>query len=122
MILDTSKEGLQTLFKPYEVALLLHIWESNIEERTSISSGQAYRFLQQTGESDLMMSRASVIVFLNKMVEEGVLEYEEKTGKGGRHRVYYPKMDRKQFARHVVETITNKLDEVFPEAQPRRRV
>jgi len=30
-------------------------------------------------------SRASLIFFLNDMVEEGVLEYEEKTGKGGYH-------------------------------------
>ena len=117
MKFDTSKRGLQTLFKPYQVALLVHIWESNIEERTSISSGQAYRFLQQTSESDLMVSRASVIVFLNKMVEEGVLEYEEKTGKGGIHRVYFPKMNRDQFAQHVIEAITRKLAEIFPSVQ-----
>jgi hypothetical protein len=48
------------------------------------------------------------------MVEEGVLEYEEKSGKGGYHRIYYPKMNRGQFAQHVVETITKKLVEIFP--------
>jgi transcriptional regulator CtsR len=48
-------------------------------------------------------------------VEEKVLEYEEKSGKGGYHRVYYPKMKREQFAEHVVEKITDKLGEVFPE-------
>jgi len=57
-----------------------------------------------------------VIFFLNDMVEEGLIEYEEKTGKGGHHRVYYPKMDREQFARHVVEVITDKVNEVFLEA------
>jgi len=108
-------KGLQTLFKPYEVALLVHTWESNIEERTGISTGQAYKFLQQTGESELMMSRASITVFLNKMVEEGILEYEERTGNGSRNKVYYPKMTREQFAQHVVETITRKLNEVFLE-------
>lgn len=61
-------------------------------------------------------SRASYIFFLNAMVEEGVLEYEEESGKGGYHKVYYPKMNRDQFAQHVVETIVNKLNEVFPEA------
>jgi len=54
-----------------------------------------------------------VIFFLNDMVEEGVLECEERSGKGGYHKVYYPKMSREQFARHVVETITDKLNEVF---------
>jgi hypothetical protein len=58
-----------------------------------------------------------VIIFLNDMVEEGILEYEERTGKGGYHRVYFPKMNSEQFAKHVIETITKKLKEVFPSAQ-----
>jgi predicted transcriptional regulator len=81
-------------------------------ERTGITSGQAYEFLMGHPDSK---SRASYIFFMNELVEEGVLEYEEKTGKGGHHKVYYPKMDREQFARYVVETITDKLNEVFPE-------
>ena len=60
------------------------------------------------------MSRASVIVFLNRRVEEGVLECEMRTGKGGRHRVYHSKMNRGQFAHYVVETITRKLREMLP--------
>jgi hypothetical protein len=43
------------------------------------------------------------------------LEYEEESGKGGYHKVYIPKMNREQFAQHVVETVTDKLNEVFPE-------
>ena len=112
MKFDTSEKGLLTLFRPYQAALLEHIWELNNPERTGITSGQAYEFLQDHPDSK---SRASVINSLNEMVEEGVLEYEEKTGKGGYHRVYYPKMNREQFARHVVETITDKLNEVFYE-------
>jgi hypothetical protein len=110
MIFDTSGEGLLTLFKPYQAALLEHIWELNSSERVGVSSGDAYRFLRDHPDSK---SRASVIIFLNDMVEEGVLEYEEESGKGGYHRVYYPKMDRKQFALHVVKTINEKLKEVF---------
>jgi predicted transcriptional regulator len=113
MIFDTSEKGLLTLFRPYQAALLEHIWELNNPERTGITSGQAYEFLKNHPDSK---SRASVINSLNEMVEEGVLEYEQESGKGGYHRVYYPKMNREQFARHVVETITGKLNEVFPEA------
>jgi len=113
MKFDTSGEGLLTLFKPYQAALLEHIWELNNPSRTGITSGPAYEFLKEHPDNK---SRASVIFFLNDMVEEGVLEYEERTGKGGYHRVYYPKMDREQFARHVVEKIMDKLREVFPEA------
>ena len=111
MIFDTGKDGLQTLFKPYQVLLIEHIWELNRNTRVGINSGQAHRFLQGTSEKK---SRASVILFLNKMVDEGVLEYEEKSGKGGYHRVYYQKMDRKEFAVYVTELINSKLKEVFP--------
>ncbi len=114
MKFDTSEKGLLTLFKPYQAALLEHIWELNNPHRIGITSGQAYEFLKDNPDSK---SRASVIFFLNDMVEEGVLTYEEESGKGGYHRVYYPKMNREQFARHVVETITDKLNEVFPEAE-----
>ena len=112
MIFDTSEKGLHALFKPYQAAVLEHIWELNSSERVGVTSGDAYRFLQGHPDS---RSRASVIMFLNELVDEGVLEYEEESGKGGYHRVYYPRMDREQFARHIVETINKKLNEVFPE-------
>ena len=113
MKFDTSENGLLTLFKPYQAALLEHIWELNGGGvRVGINSGQAHKFLQDHPDKK---SRASVIFFLNDMVEEGVLSYEEKTGKGGYHRVYYPNMNREQFAQYVVETITEKLKEVFPQ-------
>ena len=42
MNFDTSEKGLLTLFKPYQAALLEHIWELNNPERTGIKSSQAY--------------------------------------------------------------------------------
>jgi len=112
MRFDASEKGLLTLFKPYQAALMEHIWKINNPGRTGITSGQAFEFLKDHPDSK---SRASVIFFLNDMVEEGIMEYEEKSGKGGYHRVYYPKMSKEQFARHVVDKITDKLNEVFPE-------
>ncbi|MFX0206832.1 MAG: hypothetical protein ACFFDT_12670 [Candidatus Hodarchaeota archaeon] len=114
MIFDTSKEGLLTLFSPYQATLLEHIWDINRDRRTGIESRQAHELLRQTGDRKLMRSRASVINFLNDMVEEGVLSYEDRTKIGGHYKVYFPKMDREQFAQHVVETIITKLKEIFP--------
>jgi predicted transcriptional regulator len=111
MIFDTSEKGLLTLFKPYQAALMEHLWMLNEGDRVGMTSGQAYEFLKDHPDSK---SRAAVIFFLNDMVEDGILTYEEETGKGGYHRVYYPKMNREQFAQHVIETTTKKLDEVFP--------
>jgi predicted transcriptional regulator len=110
MKFDTTQEGLLTLFKPYQAALLEHIWKLNNPSRNGITSGQAHGYLQNHPDKK---SRASVIFFLNDMVDEGVLTYEEKSGKGGYHRVYYPNMDRDQFAKYVTKTITDKLHEVF---------
>ena len=41
MKFDNFEEGLNTLFKPYQVAILEHIWELNREGRVGINSGQA---------------------------------------------------------------------------------
>ena len=114
MKFDTKKEGLNTLFKPYQVKLLEHIWELNESEKVGVNSSRAHEYLLTTSEKK---SRASVIFFLNDLVDEGILDYEERTGKGGHHRVYYPKMDRDEFANYVTNTITAKLSKAFPSAQ-----
>ena len=110
MRFDISKKGLLTIFKPYQAALMEHIWELNKSTMTGITSGQAYDFLQNHPDKK---SRTAVYLFLNKMVDEGVLTCEQGSSKGGYRRIYYPKMDRAQFSKHVIKTITDKLHEVF---------
>ncbi len=110
MKFDTKQEGLRTLFKPYQVLLLEHLWDLNGQSRVGLNSSQAHKYLMDKPEKK---SRASVIFFLNDMVDEGILDYEEKTGKGGYHRVYYPNMNRKEFAKHVSDLINEKLKTVF---------
>ena len=110
MKFDTSQKGLLTIFKPYQAALLEHIWKLNNPSRTGVTSNQAYKFLLDHPDKK---SRASVINSLNDMVDEGILSYEEESGKGGYHRVYYPNMDRKQFSEHAAKTITDKLHEAL---------
>jgi hypothetical protein len=110
MKFDTEQEGLLTLFKPYQAILLEYMWDLNESERVGINSGQAHKYLQGKPEKK---SRASVIFFLNDLVEDGILEFEERTGKGGHHRVYYPKLDREEFSLYVTKTIKDKLTETF---------
>ena len=110
MIFDTNKEGLLTLFKPYQALLMEHIWDLNKNEKVGIISAEAHQFLLGKPEKK---SRASVINFLNDMVEVGILGYEEKTGKGGYHRVYYPLMDRAGFQKYITEKINIKLEKIF---------
>ncbi len=105
---------METLFKPYQALLLEWIWELNENQRKGVTSGQAHLFLQDTSERK---SRASVIFFLNDLVEDQILTYEETTGKGGHHRVYFPKMNREEFSDHVVLSINVKLASIFPQSQ-----
>ena len=118
MKLDTTKSGLDSLFKPYQGMLLEHIWDLNERaaagEEVAVGSGNAWNWLCGTPEKK---SRASVIFFLNDMVDEGVLDYHDKTGKGGHHRLYYPKMSREQFAEYAVKEIVGGVAKTFPEDQ-----
>jgi predicted transcriptional regulator len=110
MKFDTRHEGLRTLFKPYQALIMEHLWDLNGKTRVGLNSGQAWKYLQDKPEKK---SRASVIIFLNEMVEEGILDYEERTGKGGYHRVYYPKMNRKELGEHLSKLINEKIKKIL---------
>jgi len=57
------------------------------DKEKPIKSRAVHKYLQDLG-GEAAKSRASVINFLNTMVDEGFLDYIEETGKGGYHRVY----------------------------------
>ena len=116
MKLDTTKSGLDSLFKPYQGLLLEHIWSlnDNVNEKVAVASSRAHEYLLGTSEK---RSRAAVIFFLNDMVDEGVLGFDDRTGKGGHHRLYYPKMSRGQFAEYAVKEIVGGVAKAFPEDQ-----
>ena len=108
LTIGSAEEGLGVLFRPYQALLLGHMWKINQEGRVGLTSGQAHKYLVDKPEKK---SRASVIFFLNDLVDEKILEYEEKTGKGGYHRIYYPTMTAEEFwvwlAKRIKETLIN---------------
>ncbi len=60
------------------------------------------------------------------MIDAGLLEYTEDTGKGGYHRIYEMTLTREEFAYKLIDLFVNKLLEVFPEESktfmwPKRR-
>jgi len=69
------------------------------------------------------MSKASVINFLNMMVDEGFLECREATAKGGRKRLYRPSpeaQDEEAFRRALADRLVDKARmELAGDAQPR---
>jgi len=110
MKLDLTKEGLNALFKPYQVELLEWLWR--IEKSTT--SGVAWKHLMGHPDQSLHMSRASVIFVLNDLVDDGILSYTRRTGKGGYHRRYSPTMTKREFGEHIHRLVSEKCVELFP--------
>lgn len=113
MQLDTSGKGLAAFFKPWQVPLVEEIFEG------PLTSGKAHKFLKENdirtrGKGRGPVSRASAIFFMNDMVDWGLLDYSEATGKGGHHRIYKMTLTREEFAHKITGLFVNKLLKVFP--------
>lgn len=110
---DTGDDGLRTVVKDYQEVALKYLWRLD-------GGGASSRDVWVNTNKDLMgkstISRASIINFLNSMVDEGVLSYTEITGKGGHRRIYSAKYDEEGFKRYMAKKIISKLLETWPEA------
>ena len=107
--MDLSKTGYEMFFKPYQVLALRYLWKKpdggkSLEVWDHVKA--------QPGGS---ISRASIINSLNAMVDNGLLDYEEKTGKGGHHRVYRHRYSETELREHLASVFIRKLLEEFPE-------
>ncbi len=109
---DHSKHGLRKTLKEYEEAGLRYLWAQG---EKGVSSGKTWKAVNEALGPDNSISRASVIFFLNRMVDQGVLDYRSATGKCGYHRVYFPIMDERGYRKHLLRTVVESLMRDFPE-------
>ncbi len=109
---DHEKEGLGKTLKKYEEVGLRYVWSMG---EKGVGSGKTWTNTNERLEHGKTVSRASVIFFLNRMVDQGVLNYRTATGKGGHHRVYYPVLDEKAYKKHILKTIVESLLRDFPD-------
>jgi len=109
---DPSQPGLRKTLKEYEELALRYVWSMGEKGATS-------RPIHETVNSELgsdkSISRASIIIIMNKLVDQGVLAYREATGKGGYHKIYYPLMDEEGYKIYLIETMVESLIKDFPE-------
>ena len=117
--IDLGKTGLEMFFPHYGGPILDHMWDDEITMENGIGSGKAWQYLIDIGvenpNTSRPISRASVIFFLNRCVDLGVLAYAEATGKGGVHRLYAPIRTRALFWNWVREMTNKRLDDESPE-------
>ena len=107
-----SKMGLRKVLKEYEELEMRFLWSVGDDGAGSRAVMEAVN--ERLGEED-SKSRATVILSLNKLVDWGVLGFREGTGKGGHHRIYYPLMDEKGYAKYLIKTMVESMMRDFPD-------
>jgi len=107
---DLSKEGLDMVFKDYQVLMLQHMWEMKRKSpHLTQNSGDLWRMVNARLPEGGSKSRASVIFSANDFVDLGVWSFEDRTGKGGHHRAYYASIDEEMLWDRLANTIMEKL-------------
>lgn len=110
--LDTGAEGLAMVFKDYQEVAMRYLWRLNGKEA---SSRDVWMASIEDMRGKKTISRASVINFLNSMVDEGVLSYTEITGKGGHRRIYSAKYNKAGFKQWIAKAVLKNLLRDFPD-------
>jgi len=122
--IDTNQQGLHVIFKDYEAAvvkLLVSQKErslslSDLGRQDPYSSRELWEYcnkLGQDGEIRPSVSRASVINFANRMVEDGIFAYTETTGKGGHRRLYHSIYNGPQLETMIKSLVGNATERAF---------
>ena len=112
LVFDPKASGLSKVFRDYQEAALRYVWKV---EGKGVTSRMVHTHVNERFDGGRSISRASIINFLNAMVDEGVLDFVEETGKGGYHRVYTAKLDEAGFKRALAESVFSSLLRDFPE-------
>lgn len=106
--MDLSGEGFEMFFKPWQVEAIKYLISIRPEGANS-------REVYVQVSSKMEISRASIINFLNALVDDSVLDYTETTGKGGHHRIYSIPYDESEFKEYLAEQFLNKLRKEYTE-------
>ena len=112
LIFDPAGEGLAKTLKDYQIEALRLVWAKGDD---GAISKEAWQHVNKALIGIRTISRASIINFLNAMVDEGVLNYKEETCKGGYRRIYSPKLDEQGFKKHIAKMVITSLIRDFPE-------
>ena len=106
--IDTAKENILAIMKPYQDGIIEMILESG---KTGISTFKLHTGLEAEG---IIISRASVINYCKKLAANDVISFEERTGKGGYHRIYFKLMSWESIIEYIHIQVLLKLTEAFP--------
>ncbi len=109
---DPSQPGLRKTLREWEELALRSMWD--IGKDGAITRAVWERVAKGLGEGK-SISRASIILFLEKLEGQGVLNSKDATGKGGHHKIYYPLMDEEGYVKYLLKTMVKSMRRDFPE-------
>ena len=109
---DPSKPGLRKTLREYEELALRYVW--SVGEQGA-GSGIIWKNVNEQLGPEESISRASIIIIMNRLVDQGVLGYREGTGKGGHHKIYHPLMDEGGYLRYLLKTMVESMRRDFPD-------
>ncbi len=112
LVFDPSQKGFQKVLRDYQIEALRIIWN---HEGEGLTSREVYEATNEVLGPRRRVSRASIINFLNAMVDEGVLDYSEETCKGGMRRRYKKGLDEEGFKKFLVQNMISSLYRDFPD-------
>jgi hypothetical protein len=104
------------VLKDYQEVALHYLWRLDGD---GASSRDVWMQVNEDLEGKRTTSRASIINFPSSMVDEGVLNYTETTGKGGHRRIYSAKYNEAGFKEYVAKVVLENLLRDFPDETKR---
>jgi len=111
LVIDPAKNGFEKVLRGYQIEALKLVWS---HKGDGMTSREVYIAVNEVLGAR-SVSRASIINFLNAMCEEGVLDFEEETCKGGMRRKYSTGLDESGFKVHIAEVVLKSLVDDFPD-------
>jgi len=111
---DTDESGWLTVLKGYQIVAMQTLWE--LPKGKVGSSRDIWVQTNVALDGNSTISRASIINFLNAMVDVGVLSYHEITGKGGHRRIYAPMFDEAGTKAYLANMFIQKMHAEWPAA------
>lgn len=109
---DPSQGGLRKFLNRPEELILRFVWATG---EYGVDSASAWRVVSERLPPGETISRATVIHYLNRMVDRGVLGVREVTGKGGHRKIYFPLLDENGLIMDVLGTVFHSMMDDFPE-------
>jgi len=108
----TQSPGFGLVLKDYQAIAMRYLWGTRNLSDSGKSSRDVWEAVNTMLEGErTSISRASIINFLNAMVDNGFLSYTEITGKGGHRRMYSAAVTIDEFWQKIAKETQEKLIE-----------